>query len=153
AQLQRPLQTAAVRVEAVPGDAGAVVETDTAEVVQEIDQGAGQQGVLKRDIAVGAGTDDTDRTRLVPQLFADGAVVDEGGYQGAGGARTAEQGARAVGRGQHQGDAAAGARCEAARRVAQVKAWDRQSAAFAGQQHPPGQHRARQRPGFVDLGT
>src|SRR5205807_2952287 len=72
AQLQRPLQTAAVRVEAVPGDASAVVEPDTPQVVQEVDQGAGQQSVLERDIAVGAGTDDTDRTRLVPQLFADG---------------------------------------------------------------------------------
>src|SRR5262245_6728636 len=152
-QLQCSLQTAAVRVEAVPGKPSAVVEANRPLVVEEIDQGTGQQRVLERDVAVGAGADDMNRTRLVSQLFAHGTVVDERGDERTSGDDTAQQGAGAVGRGQHQGDAAAGPWREAARRIAQVEAGDRQSAALAGKQDTTGPHRVGQCPRLVHLGT
>ena len=48
-----------------------------------------------------------NRTRILAQLFADGAVIDETAEQDAVGGDGAEQGARAVGGGQDQGGAAA----------------------------------------------
>ena len=50
-------------VEAVPGDAGGIVELDLAGLGQVIHQGAGQQGVLEGDLARVAGTQDMDWTR------------------------------------------------------------------------------------------
>src|SRR5208282_3436304 len=83
ADLQGPLQHPAMVLETIPGQAGAVIELDFHRLAKEIDQRARQQRVFQGDLAAGAGTDDVDRTRILPQLFADGAVIDETGYQAA----------------------------------------------------------------------
>ena len=69
--------------EGVPRQSRAVVKPRRAEVAQEVHQRPRQQGILQRDGAVVAGTYDMDRTSITPQLFTDGAVIDESGDQDA----------------------------------------------------------------------
>src|SRR5436305_14746020 len=89
--LQRAGQNSAVVLVAVPGESGAVVEPRFHFFAQEIDEGAGQERVLQRRFAMDAGADDMKWTLVLPQLFADGAVIDEGGGQDTVGFRGAAQ--------------------------------------------------------------
>ena len=61
----------------VPRQAGTIVDPHVLLAAHALNQRPGQQGVFQRDFAVIAGTHDMDRTRLLAQLFAHGAVIHE----------------------------------------------------------------------------
>src|SRR5437667_12900159 len=96
ADLERSRQDVAMVFITVPRQAGAVVEPSFHFFAQEIDKGAGQERVLQRWFVIDAGADDMKRTHVLPQLFADRAVIDEGGGQDAVGFGGAGQGLGAV---------------------------------------------------------
>ena len=134
--------------------AGAVVEPASARRRTGTRPGRPASSVSSRaTLAVVAGTDDVDRTR------SRGAVVrrrrcrlTNAADQHPARPAAREQGPGAVGRGQHQGRAAAAPGGVLARRVAQVEARQRQAAALAAEQHLAGRHAVGQPAGLVHFG-
>src|SRR5262249_9666463 len=129
------------------------VDADLAALGQEVDEGAGQQGVLQGDAAGVAGADDMNRTPVEPQLFAHGAEIDEGADQHAGRLRGPQQGAGAVAGGQHQRAAAADGGRAFAGRVGQLEAGQRFAVALAAEKDLAGGQGVGQGPGLVDPGA
>ena len=95
-------------------------------------------------VAVLAGADDMNRTRIEPQLFAHGAEIDERRRPGRARPRRRAASARVplvVVRTTVRALADLGG--VLARRVAEVEAGQRQAAALAAEQHPAGRHASR----------
>src|SRR5262249_6150407 len=79
ADLQGTKQDAAMVLEAIPGQAGAVVKAHVHCLTEEFDQRAGKERVFHAWFASVTGADDMNRTQIAVQLFAYGAEIDEAG--------------------------------------------------------------------------
>src|SRR6516162_1239796 len=153
ADLQGAEQDAAMVLEAIPGEAGAVVEAHVHRVTEEFDQRAGKERVFKAWFACVTGADDMNRTRIAVQLFAYGAEIDEASDEHALRFDGAQDGAGAVAGSEDQRLAFAILGGILARRVAQLEVGNPFAAAFAAEQDAAFWQGRCQRFGFLDLHT
>src|SRR5262249_20838839 len=94
-----------------------------------------------------------ERTRILPDLFADGAVVDKGGDESTVGLGGTKNRLDAIGCGQNNRGALAFLRGELAWRIYHIKAEQGDAVTLAGEKDAAGPHAVRQLLGLVRLGA